>query len=100
MLPTALRVAGRDKVVEAPPSLAYDDVSVFANEYGGVYLVLGCQDTELRDGMVASTPGGRGLWVNHNPRFYVDESVLVTGVRLHANVALDYLSGVLHPAMG
>jgi metal-dependent amidase/aminoacylase/carboxypeptidase family protein len=95
ILPTARRVVGADRVVEAPASLAYDDVSVFVNAYGRAYLTLGCQDVDVQRGQLVARPGGRGLWMNHNPHFYVDESVLVTGVRLHANVALDYLAGAL-----
>jgi hypothetical protein len=44
------------------------------------------------------TPGGRGLAVNHNPGFYVDDDTLATGVRLHAHVAYDHLTGALGPA--
>ena len=30
---------------------------------------------------------------NHSPLFYVDEAALVTGVRVMANLAVDYLEG-------
>jgi metal-dependent amidase/aminoacylase/carboxypeptidase family protein len=30
---------------------------------------------------------------NHSPRFFVDESALVTGVRALTNLAADYLFG-------
>ncbi|MYV99333.1 amidohydrolase [Streptomyces sp. SID3343] len=32
---------------------------------------------------------------NHNPGFYADDDTLVSGVRMHANIAVDHLSGVL-----
>lgn len=96
VLPTLERVVGHDHLVTAPPGLGYDDVSVFVNKYGGVYLQLGAQDVELRpDGSMAPIPGGRGIAMNHNPRFYADDSVLETGVRMHANVALDHLTGAI-----
>ena len=41
---------------------------------------------------------GRGLVTNHHPRFYADDDTLVTGVRLHAHVAYDHLTGALLPA--
>jgi amidohydrolase len=99
VMPTLERVVGHDRLVQAPPGLGYDDVSYFVNRYGGAYLQLGSQDVELRpDGTMAPIPGGRGIAMNHNSHFYADDSVLQTGVRLHANVALDHLTGALTPA--
>jgi amidohydrolase len=96
VLPTMERVVGHDRLVKAPPGLGYDDVSVFVNKYGGAYLQLGAQDTELQpDGALTPVPGGRGIAMNHNPHFYADDSVLATGVRMHANVALDHLTGAI-----
>ena len=92
-LPTLERTAGPGKVVVTPPTLGYDDVSVFVNKYGGLYVMLGVQDVEYADGELREVPGGRGLVVNHNPGFYADDSVLVTGVRLHAAVAVGHLAG-------
>jgi amidohydrolase len=95
-LPTIEHVVGHERLVQAPPGLGYDDVSVFVNRYGGVYLQLGAQDSELRDdGSLVPTPGGRGIAMNHNPHFYADDSILETGVRLHANVALGHLTGAI-----
>ncbi|MVU75691.1 amidohydrolase [Nocardia sp. ET3-3] len=98
-LPTFRRVAGDDKVVPTPPTLGYDDVSEFVNKYGGLYVTLGVQDVniDVATGMPLPTPGGRGLFMNHNPHFYADDDTLVTGVRLHAHVAYDHLSGALVP---
>lgn len=96
VLPTLEHVVGHDHLVQAPPGLGYDDVSYFVNRYGGVYLQLGAQDTELEpDGSMVPIPGGRGVVMNHNPAFYADDSVLQTGVRLHANIAVDHLTGTI-----
>ncbi|WP_338698594.1 amidohydrolase [Streptomyces sp. Q6] len=97
-LPTFRRVVGDDKVVRSAATLGYDDVSEFVNRFGGLYVMFGVQDAELTaDGAPVPTPGGRGLVPNHNPRFYADDATLVTGVRLHAQVAYDHLSGALRP---
>ncbi|MFJ2770745.1 M20 family metallopeptidase [Streptomyces sp. NPDC087300] len=97
-LPTFRRVVGEDKVVVTGATLGYDDVSEFVNKYGGLYVMLGVQDAELDgSGAPVPTPGGRGLVVNHNPHFYLDDDTLVTGVRLHAHVAYDHLTGALAP---
>ncbi|MFC9897152.1 M20 family metallopeptidase [Nocardia sp. NPDC127579] len=97
-LPTFRRVAGADRVLETPPTLGYDDVSEFVNKYGGLYVTLGVQDSEIGpQGMPQPTPGGRGMVMNHNPHFYADDDTLVTGVRLHSHVAYDHLAGALAP---
>lgn len=97
-LPTLRRVVGEDKVIQIPPQLGYDDVSVFVTKFGGLYLILGVQDTELVDGQLRAQDGGRGLVVNHNPAFYADDETLTTGVRLLAHMAVDHLSGLVQPA--
>lgn len=33
--------------------------------------------------------------MNHNPHFYADDSVLATGVRMHAHVTLDHLTSAI-----
>ncbi|MBF6331982.1 M20 metallopeptidase family protein [Nocardia transvalensis] len=96
-LPTFTRVIGPDKLVEVTPTLGYDDVSYFVNTYGGLYVLLGAQDTQLIDGSPQPIPGGRGLAVNHNPAFYADDAVLSTGVRLHTHLTLDHLTGRIIP---
>lgn len=95
-LPTLRRVAGEDRVVESGATLGYDDVSEFVRRFGGLYVMLGVQDATLDPSdRPVPTEGGRGLVTNHNPRFYADDEALVTGVRLHAHVAYDHLTGDL-----
>ncbi|MFD7974412.1 M20 family metallopeptidase [Streptomyces sp. NPDC059071] len=95
-LPTLRRVVGADRVVETGATLGYDDVSEFVNRFGGLYVTLGVQDASLDEaGRPVPAPGGRGLVTNHNPHFYADDDTLVTGVRLHAHVAYDHLTGAL-----
>lgn len=89
---------GDAKVIEVPASLGYDDVSEFINRWGGIYGLLGVQDVEVdEDGNLKETEGGRGFVANHSPKFYVDDEAMVTGVRMHVNVALDHLRGTLVP---
>ncbi|MFB7512544.1 M20 family metallopeptidase [Streptomyces sp. NPDC056144] len=96
-LPSFRRVVGGERVVETGGTLGYDDVSEFVRRFGGLYVTLGVQDTTLdpTTGQPVPTPGGRGLATNHNPHFYADDATLVTGVRLHAHVAYDHLTGAL-----
>lgn len=95
-LPTLREVAGQDRVVQTPATLGCDDVSVFLNKYGGLYVMLGCQDGEYTDdGELQPMLDGRGLVGNHHPAFYADDSVLATGTRLHVAMAVGHLSGAV-----
>jgi len=96
-LPTLQRVLGSERVVEMPPVMGYDDVSVFLDACGGLYLSFGVQDTAITpDGQnVAPVAGGRGLAPNHHPAFYADDASLVDSLRVHTHVALDHLAGEL-----
>ncbi|GGT74563.1 M20 metallopeptidase family protein [Streptomyces lateritius] len=99
-LPTIRRVVGEERMVETGATLGYDDVSEFVNRFGGLYVMLGVQDASLdADGRPVPLPHGRGLVTNHNPRFYADDDTLLTGVRLHAHMAYDHLTGAA-PACG
>lgn len=95
LLPTLNRVIGKNKVVEIPPTLGYDDVSVFINAFGGAYLSYGVQDTEISGDSMGPISGGRGFFPNHHPSFYADDAALADSLRIHANVAVDHLRGVL-----
>lgn len=92
-LPTLQRVVGKANVIEVPPTMGYDDMSEFVNKYGGLYVFLGAQDSEFVDGKLVPTQSGRGICVNHNPGFYADDGVLISGVRLHVAMAVDHLTG-------
>ncbi|MFJ9575251.1 M20 family metallopeptidase [Streptomyces sp. NPDC101191] len=95
-LPTLRRVVGPERVVETGATLGYDDVSELVKRFGGLYVMLGVQDATLdAAGRPVPAPGGRGIVTNHHPRFYADDDTLVTGVRLHAHVAYDHLTGDL-----
>lgn len=94
-LPTLREAVGAARVVPAPPTLVYDDVSVLVNAFGGVYLHYGVQDTVLVDGEPVAVDGGRGLVPNHHPSFYADDAALPDSVRIHARVAVDHLAGRL-----
>ncbi len=91
--PTIERVVGAERLVEVPPALGYDDMSVFVQTFGGAYLNYGTQDTEIVGDTLKPLEGGRGMAMNHNPAFYVDEDALLDSLRIHAQVAFDHLVG-------
>ncbi len=92
-LPTMEAVFGHDKMRVVPPQLAYDDHSCFQLACGGVYLFLGGQDTQWTDKGLEPLDADQPIPFNHNPHYYVNDEVLKTGVRMHANVVMDFLNG-------
>jgi len=81
MVPVLERVApGRMQVIGLK-TLA-EDFSYYAREVPGLFFWVGV--TPL-DHSLATAPS------NHSPRFYVDESALLTGLRALLGVAVDYL---------
>ena len=94
-LPTLRRLVGDDHVVPIPPNMGYDDMSVFVNAFGGVYLHYGVQDTQFDGEQLVPAAGGRGLAPNHSPGFYADDDALPSSARIHAHVAVDHLMGGL-----
>jgi amidohydrolase len=75
------RALGEDKVRAGKPVTGAEDFSYFANEVGGVFLFLGTRDPKLSPAEAAP---------NHSPRFLVDESALVAGVRALAELAVAF----------
>lgn len=86
MAPTLARVAGADRLRLNPRSMASDDFSFFAQRSAGLYFLVG-----------VTSPGvnPRTAPTNHSPRFRVDESGLLPGLRAMLHLTADYTaSGV------
>ncbi|MFA9614680.1 MAG: amidohydrolase [Deltaproteobacteria bacterium] len=92
-MPTMERIFGHDKMRSGPPMLAYDDHSCFQIACGGVYLFLGSQDTKWTEKGLEPIDPKKPIPFNHNPHYYVKDEVLKTGIRMHANVVMDFLNG-------
>ncbi|MEJ2603609.1 MAG: amidohydrolase [Gammaproteobacteria bacterium] len=82
MLPTVTRMAGEGRVIESPLITGAEDFSYYAQRTPGLFLFLGVTPPD-QDPMQAPS--------NHSPLFYVDESALVTGVRLLTGLTLDFM---------
>jgi amidohydrolase len=88
MVPTLKRVAGEDKVFLGQKITGYEDLSYYQQKVPGFFYFVGI------------TPPGterRHCAPNHSPRFFVDESALVLGVRSLAHLALDYMAAADSP---
>jgi amidohydrolase len=79
MLPTLKRVLG-DRVYEGPKITGAEDFSYFQQQVPGVFLLLG---------VTPQADVGKAAQ-NHSPKFFVDESALLTGVRTLVHLTLDY----------
>jgi metal-dependent amidase/aminoacylase/carboxypeptidase family protein len=82
MLPTLQRVLG-DRLFEGPKIGGAEDFSYFQQQVPGLFLFLG---------ITPKSEVGKAAQ-NHSPRFVVDESALLTGVRTLVHLTLDYAAG-------
>ena len=83
MLPTLRRVAGEKNVLPAPATLGAEDFSFYQEKVPGLFFWLGTRPIDQSEQEAPS---------NHSPRFYVDESGLLLGVKALASCAIDYLT--------
>jgi amidohydrolase len=81
-VPTLIRVAGGENVLVSPKWTAADDFSVYQQRIPGFFFFVGIvpKGTDLN----TAAP-------NHSPRFYMDESGLLLGVRALAHLTVEYL---------
>ncbi len=81
MVPTLSRVAGPGNLLESPPLTISEDFSFYQQKIPGVFVFLGVRKPGASMDEYAA---------NHSSRFKVDENGLELGVRLLANLAVDY----------
>ena len=83
MVPTLERVAGKENVFVGQKITGYEDFSYYQQKIPGFFYFVGI------------TPRGvdrKESAPNHSPRFFVDESALLLGVRSLAHLTLDYMA--------
>jgi len=83
MLPTLRRVFGDANVTEGELSTPSEDFSMYQQRIPGLFVFLGIVPPDKDP---ATAPR------NHSPYFFADEAALPVGVRVLANLALDWLS--------
>lgn len=84
MVPTLERVAGKDRVFVGQKITGYEDFSYYQQKLPGFFFFVGV------------TPPGvdrKQSAPNHSPRFFVDESALLLGVRSLSHLTFDYMAG-------
>nr|WP_136252726.1 amidohydrolase [Ningiella ruwaisensis] len=82
MLPTLVRTAGAENVINSKPVTGAEDFSFFQQEVPGVYLWVGGKPLDVPE---EESPA------HHTPEFFVDDSGMKLGVKLLTNMTLDYM---------
>ena len=83
MLPTVERTAGKENPILAKPVTGAEDFSFYQEQVPGLFMWLGGKPLDVP---VADSPA------HHTPEFYVDDSGMKLGVRVMANLTLDYMA--------
>lgn len=73
------KVMGENFIYDMPPTMAAEDMSYYMEKVPGAIAFLGTGNPECG-----------AIYPNHNGHFCVDESMLVKGAMLYAQVALDF----------
>ena len=82
MVPTLKKVAGDKNVMVRPKTTGAEDFAFYQQKIPGLFYFIGITPPSQDLGKVA---------INHSPKFFVDESGLLLGIRSLANLAVDYL---------
>lgn len=77
---TMVRVYGQDKVVGMTPVMGGEDFSSFSYKAPGCFMMLGVANPEVGS-----------VYINHHPKFTVDEEALAVGVGFFVHGGLDLL---------
>ncbi len=83
-IPSLVKAAGADNVVNMDLVMGAEDFSYFANQVPGFFFFVGATPKGVD---ASSAPS------NHSPQFFLDESALPIGTRTLLQVAVDYLNG-------
>ena len=80
MIPTLVRVLGKENVKVLPPVMGGEDFAYFSNIIPGFYYRLGTTKPGTSSGGV------------HTPTFTADDAAVTVGMRVMSNIVLDYLN--------
>jgi len=83
VLPTLVRTAGQENVINSKAVTGAEDFSFFQQEIPGIYLWVGGKPLDVSE---ADSPA------HHTPEFFVDDSGMKLGVKLLTNLTLDYMN--------
>ncbi len=88
MIPSFLKAAGPENVIEAEASTGSEDFSFFAEKVPSIFFFIG--------GMTKGTDPNKAF-PHHTPDFRIDESGMKTGVKAFCNLVFDYMNMAATP---
>lgn len=83
LLPSLVKAAGEDKVIEVPPVTGAEDFSFFAEKIPSFFFFIGGKQ-------VGVDP--KKVFPHHTPDFWIDESGMKTGIKAFCNLVFDYMN--------
>ena len=89
MIPSFLKAAGAENVIEAEAVTGAEDFSFFAEKVPSIFFFIG--------GMEKGTDPNKAF-PHHTPDFRIDESGMKTGVKAFCNMVFDYMNMQTAPA--
>jgi amidohydrolase len=75
------KIMSKDSIVEMPKQAGSEDFSEYLAKVPGTFVMIGTANVEKDT-----------CYVNHHPKFDIDEDMLEYGVALHVQYAVDYLN--------
>ena len=83
MIPSFVKSAGADNVIEAEAVTGAEDFSFFAEKVPSIFFFIG--------GMEKGTDPKKAF-PHHTPDFRIDESGMKTGIKAFCNLVMDYMN--------
>jgi amidohydrolase len=83
MLPTLIKTAGENNVIEIPPVTGGEDFSYFAEKVPSLFFFIGGRQPGIDHSKV---------FPHHTPDFWIDERGMKTGIKAFLNIVFDYLN--------
>ncbi|MGB5027783.1 MAG: amidohydrolase [Chitinophagaceae bacterium] len=83
MIPSFIKAAGVDNVVETEAVTGAEDFSFFAEKVPSLFFFIGGME---------KGKGAKKAFPHHTPDFYIDESGMKTGIKAFCHLVLDYMN--------
>ena len=83
MLPSLMKAAGEQNVIEIPAVTGSEDFSFFAEKVPSIFFFIGGKQ-------IGVDP--KKVFPHHTPDFWIDESGMKTGIKAFCNLVFDYMN--------
>jgi metal-dependent amidase/aminoacylase/carboxypeptidase family protein len=83
MIPSFVKAAGEENVLEVPPITGAEDFSYFAEKVPSLFFFIGGKQ-------IGADPSK--VFPHHTPDFWIDESGMKTGIKAFLHLVFDYMN--------